>query len=235
MPVATATGRVALGRALRELPAIEEAWLAGDIDAHHVRPHDGVMTGSPGAVAYWAQLADPDGTETDADTQHQRRRAHVSKSFDGLGFGEFVLDPIAGAAVSHQLDRICDELFRADRAADRADAGPGVEVTTVDVNRVRSPAQRRADALVEMARRAGTAPADGRRPAPRFTVFVGYETLAGRICEPADGTVVTPASLLSWLDQAYIERIVFAGPSRVIDAGAHRRVFDGATRRAIEV
>lgn len=43
------------------------------------------------------------------------------------------------------------------------------------------------------------------------------------------------ASDLPWLDDAYVERVVFDGPSRVIDVGAQRRLFDGATRRAIEV
>ena len=99
----------------------------------------------------------------------------------------------------------------------------------------RSPAQRRADALVEMARRAGTARADGRRPEPLFTVLVGYETFAGRICELSNGTVVSPGSLLPWLDEAWVERVVFSGPSRVMDVGVTRRLFHGATRRAVEV
>ncbi|MCU1379018.1 MAG: hypothetical protein JWN29_2001, partial [Acidimicrobiales bacterium] len=38
-----------------------------------------------------------------------------------------------------------------------------------------------------------------------------------------------------WLDQASIERIVFDDPSRVIDVGVERRLFEGATRRAVEV
>jgi hypothetical protein len=99
----------------------------------------------------------------------------------------------------------------------------------------RTAAQRRADALVEMARRAMAAPVDARRPEPLFTVLVGYETFHGRICELADGTVVAPGMLLPWLDGAKVERIVFDGPSRVIDVGVRRRLFEGATRRVIEV
>jgi len=86
-----------------------------------------------------------------------------------------------------------------------------------------------------MARRAGTAPADGRRPEPLFTVLVGYETFAGRICELANGTVVSPGSVVPWLDEAWVERVVFEGRSRVIDVGISRRLFSGATRRAVEV
>jgi hypothetical protein len=99
----------------------------------------------------------------------------------------------------------------------------------------RTPAQRRADALVEMAIRSATAPADGRRPEPLFTVVVGWETFNGRICQLANGTVVAPGALIPWLKAAWIERIVFGSPSRVIDVGVTRRLFTGATRRALEV
>ncbi|MDQ3462550.1 MAG: hypothetical protein M3471_05900, partial [Actinomycetota bacterium] len=87
----------------------------------------------------------------------------------------------------------------------------------------RTPAQRRADALVEMARRAGSAPADGRRPEPLFTVLVGYESFDGRICQLANGSVVSPGSLVPWLDSAWVERVVFESPSRVIDGGLRER------------
>jgi len=55
------------------------------------------------------------------------------------------------------------------------------------------------------------------------------------ICQLANGTVVTPGSLLSYLDAAWLERVVFDGPRRVIDVGVRRRLFAGATRRAVEV
>ena len=99
----------------------------------------------------------------------------------------------------------------------------------------RTPAQRRADALVEMATRARTAPADGRRPAPLFTVVVGLETFVGPILELFNRTVLTPGTAARYLTEADVERIVFDGPSRVLDVGAQRRFFRGALRRAIEV
>ena len=70
-------------------------------------------------------------------------------------------------------------------------------------------------------------------PRPLVTVLAGYETFAGRICELADGTVVAPGTVADLLDEAVIERIVFDGPSRVIDVG-RQRLFTGALRRAIE-
>jgi hypothetical protein len=181
-------------------------------------------------VAYWSQGADPDGVEDDARDVRAQRRVHLSRTFGGAWVGDVLLDPIGGSVVYDTLHAIEKELFEADWAAARGRLGREPAVHELG----RTAAQRRADALVEMATRARTAPRDGRRPAPLFSVLVGYETLAGRVCELAGGTVVTPGSLVPWLDEAYVERVVFDGPSRVIDVGAQRRLFDGATRRAVE-
>jgi hypothetical protein len=86
-----------------------------------------------------------------------------------------------------------------------------------------------------MATRARTAPKDGRRPAPLFTVVVGLETLTGPILELFNRTMVTPGSVVPFLTEADVERIVFDPPSRVIDVGAQRRFFRGALRRAFGI
>ncbi|MEA2900788.1 MAG: hypothetical protein QOH36_675 [Actinomycetota bacterium] len=78
-------------------------------------------------------------------------------------------------------------------------------------------------------------PPGARLPEPLFTVLVGYETFAGRMCELASGRVVTPGSLVPWLDEAWAERVVFDGPDRVKNVSVRRRIFAGATRRAVEV
>ena len=255
MPRATASRRVQLGRCLRHLPVAEVAWLAGEVGEAQVAALARARTPATEAalardeallvakatelhdrsfrrvLAYWAQHADPDGTEADAERSHRERSFWLASSFAGRWRGEVVLDAVSGEVVSEALRRIEDELFAADWAEARRRTGDAA--CTDDLSR--TPAQRRADALVEMARRAGRAPLDGRRPEPLFTVLVGYETLAGRICELASGPVVSPGSLLPWLDQASIERVVFEGPSRVIDVGVTRRLFAGATRRAVEV
>jgi hypothetical protein len=66
-------------------------------------------------------------------------------------------------------------------------------------------------------------------------VVVGYETFAGPTLELFNRTVITPGTAARWLPEAYVERVVFDSPSRVIDVGAQRRFFRGALRRAIEV
>jgi hypothetical protein len=255
MPVGSARRRVQLGRALRHMPVAEAAWLAGAVGEAQVGLLAGARTrGTEScfgrdeallvqqartldyrafarALAYWAQLADPDGTDRSAEAQHGARRLHLSQSFKGSWVLDGLFDPINGAVLAQALGAIEQELFEADWAEARSRFGEAVRTSQL----ARTPAQRRADALVEMARRAMASPAGARMPEPLFTVLVGYETFAGRICELADHTVVAPGALVRWLDRAWVERVVFDGPDRVTNVGVRRRVFTGATRRAVEV
>jgi hypothetical protein len=242
------------GRALRHLPACSEAWKDGSINGAHVDGLSAVRRDSTEEqlerdeqvlvdeakhlrfdqfakmVAYWEQHADPDGTDEGAESRAARRDVYLEQSFQGVWLGKMTLDPVSGAIVSNELCRIERELFEADWTEARERLGR--EPTSGELSR--TPGQRKSDALVEMATRSGTAPENGRRPAPLFSVFVDYECLHGRICQLAQGTVVAPGSLVPWLDEALIERAVF-GPDARVEIGATSRLFTGATRRAIEL
>jgi hypothetical protein len=254
MPRPTAKRRQRLARALRSMPAAETAWVDGEICSHHVAELAKAADRAPETferdqkvllddaktlryssfyrlVEYWLAHADPDGVEDAADRVRDRRRFAMSRSFENAYFADGYFDPIAGSIVFEELCRLEQELLAKDWAEARERLG--AEACWTDLRR--TAAQRRADALVEMAVRSRIAPADGRRPEPLFTVLVDYETFAGRICELANRAVVSPGSLVPWLDRAWVERVVFEGPSRVIDVGVHRRLFEGATRRAVEV
>lgn len=255
MPNGEARRAAGLGRSMTRLPAAAAAWFDGDIGAWHFatlsslrRPEtaerlerDEPMLVEQArhlpwgafqqAAAYWEQAADPDGSDEAEERRRTRRDATLVRSFDGMWLGSITLDPVSGAIVAGELRRLEQELFESDRAEARARLGhddpPAAQLA-------RTPAQRRADALVEMATRSRMAPDDGRRPAPLFSVFVGYETLRGRICELANGQVVSPGALVPWLTQADVERAVFRPPDRV-EVSAASRFFTGATRRAVEL
>ncbi|MDQ4069719.1 MAG: HNH endonuclease [Actinomycetota bacterium] len=253
-PVASPKREVRLGRALRAMPEVEAAWLRGDIGEAQVALLAAARTPATEEafsrdeawlvdqarslrysqfvrlVAYWRQLADPEGADGDAEAQYQARRLHLSQTFGGSWVLDGVLDPISGAIVEKVLRSIEKELFEADWAEAR-DHRNDVRLSDLP----RTTPQRRADALVEMARRAGAVPDGARLPEPLFTVLVGYEAFAGRICQLADGTVVAPGALTRWLPEGWVERIVFDGPDRVKNVGVRRRIFSGATRRSVEV
>jgi hypothetical protein len=254
LPRREVRSQLGLGRALRELPRFEEALLEGSVGAAHVRcvarllgprTREAVRKGEAflvlqaqertfaefeRIVAYLAQVADPDGAEEAAEARRARRDVWLAPGFDGSYLGKIELDPVAGAIVAGELARLADEAY----AADRADAAACLGRAPLPSEPERTPARRRADALVEMARRSAALGVDARFPAPLVSVMVDFPTIAGRICELANGTVVTPGSLLPYLDEALIERAVWKSPTRV-EVGAKARLFSGATRRAIEL
>jgi hypothetical protein len=181
------------------------------------------------ATEYWLRCARED-TEPDPDTRDRdHRKVHLSRGLRGTGVLSGELTPVARTIVGTELERREQELFDADWAEARARLGDAATVADLG----RTPAQRRHDALVEMAVRSATAPKDGKRPRPLVSVLVGYDRFKD-VCELMDGTVVSPVTAGALLDEGVIERIVLDGPSRVLDLG-RARSFTGAARRAVEV
>ena len=81
--------------------------------------------------------------------------------------------------------------------------------------------------------RSATAPADGLRPRPLFTVTIGIDPF-NHLCQTAAGTVIAPGLLIPYLSDADIERIVYDPPNRRIEA-SWKRSFTGAVRRIIDI
>ena len=83
-----------------------------------------------------------------------------------------------------------------------------------------------------MAERSAAKPPDATEARVLLQVLIGHESVE-RLCELSNGTVLTPGQVLPVLDRADVERVIFDGPSKVIDVGVRRRLFTGATRTAV--
>jgi hypothetical protein len=256
LPKAAARRMVRRGRHLRHLPAAAEAFAAGALNGSHIdavvavrRPgtEESLARDEPilvkqakrlpfehfvKAVAYWDQLADPDGSEEAAEERRARRDVYLEPSISGMYLGSMTLDPISGSIVAGELGRIEEEFFKADWARARDERGGNPSVGDL----WRTPQQRRADALVEMAGRSSVVQTDGvrRPPAPLFSVLVDWPTMSGRVCELAEGIVLSPGELVPWLSVADLERAVME-PSGRVEVSPTQRLFTGGTRRAIEL
>jgi hypothetical protein len=258
IPKGSAKAAVTRSRALRSMPGTAAAYDAGDITSDHVRvlaaahrsnadlfakAEDELLVDATTRrfdqfarqVDYFRQVADPDGVEADAVNAHEQRNLHVSRTFEETVRLDGSMDPIGGTIVKNELERLEHQLFLDDWAEARARLGD--KATARDLRR--SPEQRNADAAVEMARRSAAMPADAKHAIVLLTVLVGYETFAGRTCQLADGTVVTPGQVASlfpdWAVDIDVERAVFSGPSRVTDLGRRQRLFRGGARRAVQL
>jgi len=118
----------------------------------------------------------------------------------------------------------------------RADTGEGPDLRSID--------RRRADALVELCRRAlaGGALAGGDLPThgghkPQVVVLLPYKTLTDSIGVGMlpTGEPISPAAARHWACDAGIIAAVLDGHSRPLDIADEKRLFDGRVRRALEI
>ncbi len=175
-------------------------------------------------------MHEPDEVEVAAQSAFEQRRAHGSRVLDSMVAVDARLDPVGGEIWRRELDRIEQELWEADWAEARERLGEAA--CEADLWRTRP--QRRADAMRIMAERSAAKPADATEARVLLQVLTGDKSLE-RICELSNGRVVTPGQIVPHLDKADVERIVFDGPSKVIDVGVRQRLFRGATRTAVLV
>ena len=164
-------------------------------------------------------VADPDGFFNDAEESFLRRRLHISQMSDGLFAVDGVLDPVSGAALKTAVDVLAKP------------KGPEDE---------RTPRQRRADAVGELAMHAmeqGTLP---RRHSvkPHINLTMTLEALKGELgVPPADLELSLPISARTAERLACdctMSRVVLAD-SMVIDVGRATRTVSPPTMRALRV
>ena len=228
------------GRDVASMPGTAQAWAAGEIGADHVD----LLAGAAGSgraelfardesmlvaqceqltfgqavkvVQYWCQRADAE-LDRDGPPPPKPATLRLHTGVDGTVSGDFWLDPIGGATVAEALRRIERELYRQDQR-------DGV---------MRSKAERMAAALVELAVRSQTAPANGRRPEPLLCILAGEATV-DNLCELASGVVIHPGLIVPHLGRAEVQTFIFDGADHII-AASKQRTFRGLLRRAIQV
>jgi hypothetical protein len=167
----------------------------------------------------WQIMADSDGPEPD----HGDQSARLSPSYDGWWRLDANLNPDDGLIFRTALDQIMQDLYQAE---------------TADGRPARTAAQRRADALAEMARRATAAPHDKPAARPLIIIKADLDDLkrrAGSTATTDDGYPITPDMLHRLLCDANISRVIIDSDSAVIDVGRESRTATAAQRRALTV
>lgn len=274
VPGADVHGSLQTARALRRMPEVESAYAAGQIPTASVRAiarvaanprvthliddlvdrifaeqartasHDDLAS----FVRDWERFADADGADQDREHTHRRRNASLVRN-DLAGSwhlrGEF--GDLSGASMAEVLAAYEHAEWLADRDAAIAEHGPDATPDQFP----RTPAQRRADAMVAIFRRAAATPGDAQPPDPLVNIVMDQETLevelariAGesvdhdpsrtgeRICRTTSGHPIHPSDAVAALLIGHIRRIVIDAASNVIDLGRRRRCFTGSSRDA---
>lgn len=123
-------------------------------------------------VDQWLDFVLPERAEKRARDQEARRSASASRTWEGMVRVDAWLDAIGGTEFLAELHRLEKEMFAADWAEARARVGD--RATAADLRR--TAVQRRADAMVEMARRSATCDTPGRPPKWVLNVMMGVRT-----------------------------------------------------------
>lgn len=228
---ASTTVRTARGLSRPVLQETSRALAEGQIDLAHARLIARHAEGAPdGAVELIQPVAldaartvdpvrvsqimrafsgvlDPDGEDEKAVRRYDKRGLSVATTLDGLVAGRFLLDPVTGAALLAALDAAADPLAKGDR---------------------RSPAQRNADALGDIARHF-LATADAARAGGAHTQVLlagGRLAWVGDIAESTAARVACDA-------QVTLVGVDTDGEAR--DLFTRRRYFTWTQRKAIIV
>jgi hypothetical protein len=240
-PAPVCRSRVGVARALRGMPVTREAFAAGELSECRVRllaaacqfspevfcRDEGLLVNQartlparlfPQTLAHWRRLADADGALADADRAFERRRLHVSATWAGMVRLDGDLDAESGAVVITALGSLADP-------------------AALDPEDRRNPAQRRADALVEICRRhldcADRPRVGGERR--HLSVTVDLESVQSGASGLADldtGPVTLEALRRLACDASATPVATAAGAER-LHVGRRSRVVPAALRRAL--
>jgi hypothetical protein len=237
-----AAEEVRVARELPELAETSEAFAAGDISFQHaaVITRCGEEVGAP--VAWQAEnvlvaaarqvdprrlrlvtrhlryCLDPEGGQAQANLLFERRALHLSQTLEGVFYLEGRLDAEGGSLLRAALESIMGPRRRGDE---------------------RSPAQRRADALEDLARMqldSGKLPSVGGQR-PHLTLTADSATLAGAAGsgELDDGQPLAGEAVRRIACDAALTTVVSTRDGEALSVGRTRRVVSGALRRALVV
>jgi hypothetical protein len=241
-----AEGRLRRARALQTMPSVAHAFAEGDVSESAVHMLASAREAAPVAFARseealaeaartmtfgelrrvtetWQAAADPDRALEEEERRHERRRLDIYPTADGMTGVHAELDAEGGqgliTAIRAQMD-----------AETRTASGPDL----------RTPTQRRADAIGEICRRWL---ASRERPniggeRPNVVVTIDLETLvdrSGRRAEMPDTGSITPEAARRLACDADVTRVITRAASEPLELGRRTKVVPPGLRRAIAV
>jgi hypothetical protein len=233
--------RVSVARRLGELPETSAAFAAGEIGYGHVRQisaaagevesdvwaeSESILVdaarsldprGLNTVIAHWRHAVLPEAFVAAEAEVNGRRRFDISETFEGMTVFDGQLFGVDGAIVRTAIDAYNKPL----------------------PDDPRTPTQRRADALVEMARQAlnrGELPTRGGER-PHLNVLVSLETLKGlagaHAAELDWGATISGEAARRLACDCGVSRIITTGKSEPLDVGRRMRTPSAALRRAV--
>ena len=194
-------------------------------------------------VRKFEKLADAEGAAEQAERNRLNRDVDIKRRKNGSWDLSGSLDDIAGV----EFAEIFGHFVQAEWDADWAEARERVGDTATMLDLRRTQSQRRADALLAMARAAAACPPWADRPLPLVDYLIDHATydatMAGErvdpmryrdvVCRSRSGHELDPADVVQLSLVGHIRRVVYDAKSVIIDLGRKQRLFKGASREAV--
>ena len=239
-PASTCRSQVAVAEALQEMPATREAFASGEISENRVRalaqaqamaPEQFAQqeqtlvakvtaapsTAVPGVLHTWKRSVDADAAEAEAERLHQMRALHLSKNWAGMVHVSGDLDPAGGLVVLKALASLSDP-------------------ANLDANDLRTPAQARADALVEVCQQHLQGGGEGKKHPPRVLVTIPWNTLQeGKGIVDTEAGTIGGHTVRRLTCDATIGPVLLDPASVPIDMGKATRVIPQQLRRLLDL
>jgi hypothetical protein len=237
-----AKAQVKVATALQEMPELRQAFLQGQVTSAAVRVLSEAQAEHPEAfgeqeaalveaaqtkgveelrrvMACWSQAVDAETASQSAERLRSRRRLDLGPASNGMVRIDGELDPETGEVVLTAMQALVDAEVRSSR------------------DDPRTPAQRRADALGELARRyldGSDRPAvAGERPHITLTVDASVLGGSGGRCEGDHAGAIPRAAARRLACDASVMRVVMAGGSEPLEVGRRTPVVSAGQRRAV--
>ncbi|MFH1329958.1 MAG: DUF222 domain-containing protein [Actinomycetota bacterium] len=239
-PAAVCRSRVAVAASLQEMPETRAAFAAGEVSECRVRllaqaqalaPEqfacdEAVLVAQaatvsskrlPQVLAQWRRDTDPQGAEADTERAFARRALHISPAWSGMVHLSGDLDPEGGGVVLAALRSLS-------------------ESAALDADDSRTPAQCRADALVEICRRYQEGRQAGSGGRPHLTVTIPWEILqkGSGLVDTETGPISAETARRLACD-ASVSRVILDADSTPIEVGRSHRVVPAPLRRALNL
>jgi len=238
MTGAEASGTVNTARAMAHMPTVVEHALAGNVPSRSLQldrhrdeflDHEAVfgdiatylsVTDMRRAINHWEQQINYPKALQDAQHAEKLRALYLAQTIHGVGDIKGTLTPQQYLTVKTALDAHSDPF-------------------NLDTDDRRTPAQRRADALVDIHRfwldhNTNVVTSGGEKP--HITVTVDYHMLTGELQKlpELNGVAATPETLRQLTCDAGIIPMVLGSDSEPLDVGRKTRTIPPAIRRAVE-
>ncbi len=176
-------------------------------------------------VRTWEALADPEGDRSRNERRHANRDVQLRPRPEGGWTLSGTMGELPGCEFAEIFSWFCDAEWHADWAEARERLGDAATTATLR----RTEAQRRADALLAMARAAASTHPDARGPRPTTNILIDHESFEARL----RGETPDPATYRSVVVRTQSGRRL--SPDDAVNAALighiRRVVYDGSGHR----